>query len=642
MTPPGPPGSSTDARGAEPAAILDLGPKKAHRVIGRGASRKARQMLAWWNMLPLHDPENSLSPKRPPGVPFLVKHGHDGLGRIGWLHLESSTSGRGSPRNTTEEFCFSLVRELSRVMGGGGQMLCPSLDCRSGGTKQLDGSSASLAVLLDWIFSALDVHPDNEKRCDLGRWVATGGWDPRHGELTPVDGDMIQAKVEIARSWGYTTLIVVEQQPIPADVHPDQRIIEVPADPVDAVLCLLEQPEMRAAMEKNPRSTQRVLQAVRQGWTQNPRHRTDQAPEIVHTLYQHAGPDRDPTVLVLTSDILGRHAFRRGEEDAFEYLQKTQEMLPLARFHDRVTALYYRGEWHTSIAEGLIDVGIWDRDHVAWQKLAAVSQQSFEPWDVPSRFGLFTLDNQRSFRALFQARIETDRSRAMDALQRAIDLRLRHSDYWDDFWIYHDHRKDTYPGRQANLLIEVCWTAHLLERQEVLGVADRERIQSQVIPHLQRLQRCNREQEHGDPDFDTLGEWTVAHLHGEFEERDRLSVGVVEKARKMRHLRPDLLLSRSPLRWNLERMLLEECDPSGHAAEILREALEFDQESAAERNVIALLTARTAAVLAAAAGDQQIPEIALNATEPLEGTLLQLWNSISSDGNTPLILRCPY
>jgi hypothetical protein len=106
--------------------------------------------------------------------------------------------------------------------------------------------------------------------------------------------------------------------------------------------------------------------------------------------------------------------------------------------------------------------------------------------------------------------------------------------------------------------------------------------------------------------------------------------------------KPDLLLSRSPLRWNLERMLLEECDPSGHAAEILQEALDIDLESAAERNVIALLTARTAAVLAAAGGDQQIPETALNATEPLERNLLQIWQTISGDGNTPLVLRCPY
>ena len=89
-------------------------------------------------------------------------------------------------------------------------------------------------------------------------------------------------------------------------------------------------------------------------------------------------------------------------------------------------------------------------------------------------------------------------------------------------------------------------------------------------------------------------------------------------------------------------MLLVQCDPAGHAVDILQEALEIDLESAAERNVIALLTARTAALLAAADGAQQIPEIALNATEPLEGKLLQLWNSISDGGNTPLTLRCPY
>jgi hypothetical protein len=399
---------------------------------------------------------------------------------------------------------------------------------------------------------------------------------------------------------------------------------------------------MRAAMERNPLSTQRVLQAVRHGWTQNPKHRTDQAPEIVRTLHQHASPDLDPTVLVLTSDILGRHAFRRGEEDAFEYLQKTREMLPRARFHDRATALYYRGEWHTSIAEGLIDVGIWDADFPAWVELSDVSEQSIAPWDVPSRFGLFALDNQTSFRDLFQARIETDRDGAAGALQSALDLRLKHSDYWDHFWIYHDNRKDTYPGRQANLLIEVCWTAHLLERLEVFGVADRERFQSQVTPHLQRLQKCNLAQEHGDDDYDTLGQWTDAHLTGDLEARDRLSSLVIQRAQTAQRNRPDRLLSRSPLRWNLERMLLEECDPSGHAAEILQEALDIDLESAAERNVIALLTARTAAVLTAAGGDQQIPETALNATEPLERNLLQIWQTISGDGNTPLTLRCPY
>ena len=42
-------------------------------------------------------------------------------------------------------------------------------------------------------------------------------------------------------------------------------------------------------------------------------------------------------------------------------------------------------------------------------------------------------------------------------------------------------------------------------------------------------------------------------------------------------------------------MLLVQCDPAGHAVDILQEALEIDLESAAERNVIALLTARTAA-----------------------------------------------
>jgi hypothetical protein len=642
VTPPISSSSTTDARGAEPAAILNLGPKKAQRVLSRGASQKARQMFAWWDMLPLQHRKESPPPKRPPGVPFLVQHGHDGKGRIGWLHLENPTSGRGAPRNTTEEYCFSLVRELSRVMGNEGQVLWPSLECRGGGTRQLDGSSASLAALLDWIFSALGVHPENEERCALGRWVATGGWDPRSGKLTPVDGEMIQAKVEVARSWGYTTLIVVEQQQIPDDVHPDQRFIEVPSDPVDAVLTLLGQPEMRAAMERNPLSTQRVLQAVRHGWTQNPKHRTDQAPEIVRALHQHASKDLDPTVLVLTSDILGRHAFRRGEEDAFGYLQKTREMLPRARFHDRATALYYRGEWHTSIAEGLIDVGIWDKNHPAWRELSEVSRQSYQPWDVPSRFGLFALDNQASFRDLFQARIETDGARAMDALQSALDLRLRHSDYWDHFWIYQDNRKDTYPGRQANLLIEVCWTAHLLERQEVFGVADRERIQSQVTPHLRHLQQCNLAQEHGDVDYDTLGQWTDAHLAGDLDERERLSALVIQRARAAQRNRPDRLLSRSPLRWNLERMLLVQCDPSGHAVDILQEALEIDLESAAERNVIALLTARTAALLAAADGAQQIPEIALNATEPLEGKLLQLWNSISDGGNTPLTLRCPY
>lgn len=631
-----------DARGADPAAILHLGPKEAHQTLSLGASQKAKQMLAWWDMPPHDAKTNSLSPKRPLGVPFLVQHGHHGRGLIGWLHLESSATGGGSPRNTTEEFCFHLIQELSRIMRGGSQMLCPSLNCRGGNTEDLDGSSASLAALLDWIFSALDVHPRDDKRCDLGRWVATGGWDPNQRILKPVDGDMIRAKVEVARSWGYTTLIVVEQQTIPTDVHPDQRILEVPCDPVDAVLKLLEQSEMREALERNPLGTQRVLQAIRQGWTQNPKHRTDPAPEIVRTLYQHSSPDRDPTILTLTSDILCRHAFRRGEEKAFEYLQKTREMLPLARIHDRSTALYFRGEWHTSIAEGLIDVGIWESDHEAWEKLSEVSQRSFEPWDVPSRFGLFALDNQASFRDLFQARILPDRVSAKEALQRALDQRLRHCDYWDQFWIYHNSRKDTYPGRQANLLIEVSWTAYLLEQQGIFDAADRAEFQSQIDPHLQRLQQSHQSQDHGDSDYDALGEWTHAFLCDDRNQWDRLSGTVIEKAKTAQRQNSDQLLSRSPLRWNLERVLMVKPDRREEAAEILRVALEADLVNSSERNIICLLTARTAALLASVNGQQQIQESASKATNSLEGKLSQLWDTISRDGNTLLSLRCPY
>jgi len=628
----------TRAREGCPDAILGLGPDKAGALF-KGMSPQAQRHLLWW--------QRKEGGRRPTGVPVLFQDKQTLEGKIGWMQLHSVFAGMGSPRNAAGDSCQAALKSISRLLGSDSFRLFPVISLAENHGDTIRGSSASLAVLVDWMHDLLDIHPNSTLRCSMGSWVATGGWSKATNQFQSVDPGSLKAKSEVAAKWGYTTLIVVEDQEIPVGaLASGMQVIKVPREPIGALLELLRQDCAKDQISSGQEHLQlRLLRTIKHGWTNSRTHRIDPAPDLIEQLHRQSVESDQPTLRVITSDVLGRHAFRRGDKEATEYLGEVEKYLPRARFMDPMTALYYRTEWHTNPAEGRIDQGDWQTDS-RWEKLAQIAQSDIDTysWDIPTLFGKFTVANQISFRHLFQARLEDESEKAVEHLEAAQDLRLAYQDYWDDFWEYSKYRTDTYPGRQRNLLLEVAWTEHLLEQRGVLPAE--KKYLSQLSEPIQRLASSLTNPDNtGHPHFDRLSNWTLHFLLNEQSTVDEITDSFLKTLIN----RTDGDLSKtldpsSPNRWLLERIILSgQFSNQETVISILESVCENDKQPPLGNSIIEILKIRTTAALTIARGDERMPSSCHETTKGLSASLRAIFGKISRSGNAlEYCLRCPY
>ena len=225
-----------DLLSGRPAAILWSSPQKAAEVISKAGSELAQGHLNWW----LGDSATDLPhADRPKGVPVLFHDRDRDCGVLGWLSLSPRISG-GYSENSTLRHCRDVLKHLNQFVGRDSDSLDAHLDLwDETNSLTMDGSSASLSVLLDWIHDILGLSPEDRFRCPLGRWVATGGWDIENQVFIPVDENVLGAKARAAQEWGYNTLFVIEGQSLPADFPREVQTVYLPPNPAETLMKIL-------------------------------------------------------------------------------------------------------------------------------------------------------------------------------------------------------------------------------------------------------------------------------------------------------------------------------------------------------------------------------------------------------------------
>jgi hypothetical protein len=624
-------------------AILSVLPEQADRLIRKGSSILARQQLKWWQ-------GESDDAARPKGVPLLFHNNNSQSGEIGWLSLISAETGRGVVRSSTERCCRDTLKTLSKFLGYEAPTLDAHLDLfAKSPNDDLDGSSASLAILLDWVFDVLGLAPQDDQRCPLGRWAATGGWDLEKKCFTPVDSNALTTKAEAALRWGYGTLILVDGQTMPADFPPEINLIELPPEPIEALLVLLEQEAMTDRIEQDLSKLRLLLKTIRAGWVNNPKNRFAQPPNLVNTLHEHAIRDNKATLRVLTADILCRHAFHSGSDLAFDYLAEIRENIDQARILDPRTSNYFRHEWFTSPAEGLIDLGYWDQSQNSvqkyWKVIEARSQRDDVPnWDIPRHFGIFALNNMISFREDFVARITEDKDVALSHLSNCLDRRILYQDLWSDFWDGHQYREDTYPERQGNLLIELWWSAYISESEGRISKTGYRSLRTTIEHALNQLDHHIQVRPTREPnDYDLLGRWSRAFME-DSDLANQWEELIFSRMNKLLiHPKGEAIQASSPLRWALERTLNFGGSNLEKSRELLIQVRNKDLLQGLEKGMSQFLKSRTTASLAYNPECDVLGEDFKEQLLNQDGELGELAKVLTKQGTyMGYIERCPY
>lgn len=633
-------------REGDTVAILSSDPTTVKNLLWKNDRRRgsphAWDQIRWWQGIP--------GGRRPRGVPLLFHLDGETEGEIGWLSLAPLQTGKGVARGSTHRNCRETLKSLSEFLGQESPDLGVRIELHSHCPENdLDGSSASLAVLLDWVFDVLGLSPNDQTRCPLGRWVASGGWSIDRKCFIPVEPEVLASKARAALRWGYDTLILVEGQKLPKDFPTEIRCIELPEEPIEALLTLLEQEEMTTRIEEDLSKLPPLLKTIRAGWINNPSKRFAAPPNLVNTLHEHAIRDQKATLQILTADILCRHAFHSGSDNAFDYLSEIRENIPKARILDTTTSNYFRHEWHASHAEGLVDLGYWDQNEPParelWQEIEHHSdRQSIPDWDIPGQFGIFALNNMISFRDAFVARVSEQKVDTFQHLNNCYLRRSLYQDLWSDFWDCHRDRYDTYPERQGNLLIELWWSARIAESAQKISQNQFSELQGQILSSLEILdQHTRRLPDRNANDFDLLGRWTRAVLEEDDPKANRYEVMICKRAMSLLKRKTVVIEAFSPLRWGLERTCLfggARTQESRRLLEIIRKR---DLESGPERGMANIVKARTLATLAYTPEKDQVSQEVRDWVTLQEGRLAQLADRLlQQNTHMGFIECCPY
>ena len=634
-----------DLLSGRPAAILRSSPHEAAEVISKSGSDLARGHLNWLLSESATDLPHA---DRPKGVPVLFHDRDRDCGVLGWLSLSPRISG-GYSENSTLRHCRDVLKHLNQFVGRDSDSLDAHLDLwDETNSLTMDGSSASLSVLLDWIHDVLGLSPEDQFRCPLGQWVATGGWDIENQVFIPVDENVLGAKARAAQEWGYNTLFVIEGQSLPADFPREVQTIYLPPNPAETLMKILEQDAMTARIKRDMSTLGNLLATIKNNWNHDPSRRFKKPPELVNTLHEQAVNDNNPTLRVVTASILSRYAFQAGNVMGYDYLEEVENQLPHARFTDLRTSEYFRYEWIASKAQALIDLGVWGQDNEKhqkwWDQIEKEAKRTQAPdWDVPRHSGLFFANNMISFRYLFMARISEN---PIQPLNECLNKRLLYQDLWQPILNFQKTRRDTYPERQANYLFELWWSADVAEKAGKLSAHASEHLRSRIESAVEDLHLPSLENpETIKTDFDLVARWTHFFLSEKDMDAEKYEIAIQERARELLAKSAAAIEARSPLRKGLERIYRFGGSHMEQSRSLLEEIRKRDRVQGQEGGMANLLKARTIAILNYQTGNDAVSDELLDWLSPKYGNvqLTDLCHQLlKSKTHWGFIEGCPY
>ena len=305
------------------------------------------------------------------------------------------------------------------------------------------GTSAGLSAMLLVLGSMLGVAWPADV-CATGIWCA--------GHLEPVEPQTLPAKIDLARTWGYRRLLVVEgQREIPSE--PPIEIICVPPDPEMAILIILS----KVCPDAGENAITAALSAFDIAAV-----RGEPEDRNLNKVLAATGPFIGDAAPVLARhvahDIRSRALLHAGLTSEAEDERKQATVCSPKLKPDGWIGDYLR--WHQPAHHSVLalDFGFWDDDIPEHREVDACIEE-LENQRLAGRAGCreilaeMYLRNTRGRRYEFLGRWYRDHERLRKAWEDRVSLR----DYWDELVAYCDRLglRDGDLHRQHNQCMDV-------------------------------------------------------------------------------------------------------------------------------------------------------------------------------------------
>jgi len=647
------------ARSGDPAAILALNTDEICDVFeGEKDFDSVRARFLRW----LYPEPEAVEPniaRRISGAPILID-GSNTEGALAWVTVEKNPYNRDVSSVPFQQRAQEVLTELDETLGLGKEQCSARFHYPARvDPERIEGRSHSLPIFLAWLECRLGLCPATDRRDAAGHWIATGDWDDTGKRFKPVPEDGLARKAQLALSRGYNMLLVIEGQGGLANLPCDIEHIELPADLDPLFKKIIEQPALH---DRFMSLDSKWLLTIKNRTMQQASEERNRPLFPAVQMMADAGAARLEN-RVIAASMVSQDATHRGDlPRAMEYWQLARQLKPECQIESPEERDWQDTEWPAEVAILLVDNGMWTAEE--WSPIEDEYHEKREkyrkkPNDIRNQFDLMMLANAISSRALFLSRLQSGAT-ARASLADALDLRMLLQDHFPTIFEHVPKRSrsgDSYPLRQRNLLAEVAWTAFKIGDQNIVD---------RCLETCTRLQILQDELKATvDPNFDRLGDWTVATLEKRHDDADEI---LEETTLKHTTETVSYLAPHFADRWLVERALAHRQDPEVEstlvktALELLTFQVEQEKENQvgmeannfpAEWSLLhELLAMRTRAVLSLYDRDTPPPrwdldelENQLGDPEKIEAArpLLQLGTRVIGDGDPRgFIHRCPY
>ena len=624
-----------EAKAGNPAAILSLSDRTRKLALELDPDAFHSRALRWLD-------GNSSATERPVGAPILLDD-TQGDGVFGWIRIGPSFFEGGEAAVNLQNSAVAVLLAMEETLGTQNDEGCapriflpPSIDSAS-----IVGSSHALPTLLAWLEYRLQLCPALHPRDAAGKWISTGGWNNEKKCFEGVDAEGLVRKAKLALSRGYDTLLVIKGQKGLDALPEGTSTIEIPPDPADAFMSILEQDGMRKCALRVSSSINHLITIKKLSLHRGSIARDKLLPPTVKYVAT-TEESIPPEARVLALSLLSFHATHKGNTDkAYRYMKEVRRLKPACRFNCEKSEQWITNEMPGEFAMVLTDLIRWDDEE--WQKLHKELDTRIgdsKKWLISSQFNLLTLANSLSYRPLFRARLESG-EKANASLSEAFNLRFLCDDNFREIFksvFMRGRERDSSPMRQRNALAEVAWQARR---------TDNKLLTQKCLEACTNLKQLQDELNFtNDPRFDSLGDWTIATLEDRHDDADAI-------LRKTTGNQCYLFPSYAD-RWLVERALAyrKETTAEAELTDISLNLLAFQVEIEKENQVgkveknnneewtplLELLAQRTAAVLTLHERDTPPPrwdpdELRRHLAEPEK---LQLWEPLIQFGTRVL------
>jgi hypothetical protein len=442
-----------------------------------------------------------------------------GDGVFGWIRLIHSDFQVSEAAVNLQNSAVAVLLAMEETLGTQNDEGCapriflpPSIDSAS-----IVGSSHALPTMLAWLEYRLQLCPALDHRDAAGKWISTGGWNKEKKCFEGVDAEGLVRKAKLALSRGYDTLLVIKGQKGLAALPEGMSTIEIPPDPADAFMSILEQDGMRECALRVSSSINHLITIKKLSLHRGSIAREKPLPPTVKYVAT-TEESIPPEARVLALSLLSFHATHKGNTDkAYRYMEEVRRLKPACKFNCDKSEQWITNEMPGEYAMVLTDLILWDDEE--WQNLHQELENRIgasKSWLISRKFDLMTLANSLSYRPLFRARLESG-DKAIASLTEAFELRvLLHESFRKIFEsvIKRGRERDSSPLRQRNALAEVAWQAWRTDNKLLTQKC------LESCTHLKQLQ--DELNFTSDPLFDPAGDWTIATLENRHDDADAI------------------------------------------------------------------------------------------------------------------------